>query len=252
MKPSLRPVTFHEVNALLVGGIQPAQIPYTPSRWRPVQTTQVRREQQGPSIVRDESQNLGNGVVRPDLLVAPPGQVLAPAGAPVPSGPQPPPNDSDMTLVDFAPWIRPPRDNGRRKPQVQIAAVSTFSDANNTRQTFLQRAMAGFLGTGNFTFVSPTVNSGVPTVVFSYQVQDQSYYADSFEMWTSSLGLLDMLRVQVDLNGVVHYGPTYLLDGKAPLSIWAVMGQTINVGIIIPSGISLVVPIKTTLDGWIY
>jgi hypothetical protein len=140
--------------------------------------------------------------------------------------------------------------SGTRDPQEQEVALSTYTDVNSTRQKFLQKAMASYWGTTLFSVATPTINVGTPTALLAYIVKASNWVATGVEIICSSQNLLGLFQVQVDLDGNIQWGPTYMLDGKVPLNIFANTGQTINVSIIVPSGIDFVASARVVLDGY--
>ena len=140
--------------------------------------------------------------------------------------------------------------SGIRDPQEAQVALSTFADANDTREQFVQKAMASYWGTTLFSVAKPTINVATPTAILSFFVKSSNWVATGVKIVASSQNLLGLFQVQVDIDGNIQWGPTYMLEGFVPLNIFANTGQTINVSIIVPTGIEFVSSARVVLDGY--
>lgn len=236
-----RPVGLADVAQLPTEGTIPSKIATPPSVLVPVQVgTASPRSFLGPSMTPVEGPvpwHAGESVIQAynATPVATPA-VDPTGGAFTPSVPNP-----ATALMDKYPGIR--------NPKTFDFVLSTFTDANNTRQKFLQLAVASYLGTTTFPVTIVVPAAGTPTVLFSYTVTDVNYLADSFEFSGMNQNVCDLFKFIVDLNGEVKFGPAFLLDGRADLNILALQNQTINISLVIPTGVDLVTMGRLLLNG---
>lgn len=244
---TLRGVGMGEIKGLAAadaeGALAPLKPAVVPPRFVPLRAgSMYPRGVLGPSVAAigtplGGATAIGEAIIAPYVAPAAPG-ALPTGGA---ATPLPPP-----ASVPNSPLVY----SGIRDPQQAQVALSTFSDANDTREKFIQRAMASYWGTTTFSVAVPTITLDVPSALLSFIVKSTNWVADSFQIVCSSQALLGLFKVQVDLDGNIQWGPTYLLEGKAPLNIFARTGQTINVSIIVPTGIDFVAGARVVLNGY--
>lgn len=207
-----------------------------------VQTgTPYPRNRIGPSMVSVATSEvmLGDGVI--STYSPPTSDVpLGTGGAATPL--PPPPGNSVQPRVVYS---------GHAYSKQATVAISTYVDANNTREQFLQLALASWVGTTNFTVTKIRPTAATPVALLSFQVPFTTYLVQSFEFQGMNQSLLSLCQISVDLNGGIEWGPDYaILDGRNDLNIWAKTNDTINVNLIVPTGTDLVSTGRVVITGY--
>lgn len=148
-----------------------------------------------------------------------------------------------------APWIAPDF-RSKRYPQTTVVALNTFGNTD-VRTVQVQKALAGYLGTTNFTVATANLTAGTPSSVLAFRAPD-AYRADELVIACQDLQILYLTRWTVTVNGNIVAGPFALVGGRAPLNLQARRDDAISVNAILATGDAFAVGAEILLNGWIF
>ena len=154
-----------------------------------------------------------------------------------------------LSVSEPAPWVDPGF-RGTPFPQDDTVALNTFG--NTAVQTVqVQQAIAGYLGTTNYTVATVNATAGTPAPMLAFRVPD-NYVGRELLVACQDQEILYLSRWTVTVNGKLAWGPGRLVDGRAGLNVQATRGQTVAVNIILATGDVFAVGVVRQVNGFIY